>query len=452
MWWNNKEAKIGGIIIKRRKTNPYFIILSSFIMFLLAGTGLLSLPVSQLKPTSFIDCLFLATSAFTVTGLSPIDITEHFSYFGLTVLLILIQAGGLGLVTLAMIVFIMIGKKVGLKNRFLVSEALNQGNIGGILRLVMYLFFLSLAIELSGAVFLAMEWIPEFGFWQGLYRSFFTAVSAFNNAGFALHSDNLVGYRFNPVINFVITTLIILGGLGFTVLIDVAKKTSFQKLRVHTKIMLLGTLLINVSATIVIFLLEMDNHQTLGGHSWYNQLQMAYFQAITTRTAGFNTIDIGAMNTDSILVMMLLMFIGGGSTSTAGGIKLTTAAVILFGTISFIKQHEQINIFKRAIDYKILLRSFAIVVLSTLIVFTITFLLVLAEPDIPFLKLFFEAVSAFGTVGLTMGITDDLSVIGKLLIILMMMIGKVGILTIVFTFSRPRKQTYYFPKEDILTG
>ncbi|TDM07062.1 Ktr system potassium transporter B [Macrococcus lamae] len=438
--------------MKRRKSNPYLVILSSFLGFLIMGSVLLYSPPSQLKPTSFIDCLFIATSAFTVTGLSPVDITEHFNYFGLTILLILVQAGGLGLVTLAMVVFIMIGKKVGLKNRFLISEALNQGSIGGVLRLVRFLFFVSLAIELLGTTFLAMEWIPRFGIINGLYRSFFTAVSAFNNAGFALDSNNLINYQSNPVINFVITTLIIVGGLGFTVLIDCYKKNSFQKLRVHTKIMLVGTLLINISATMVIYLLEMNNYKTLGGHIWYEKLQMAYFQAITTRTAGFNTIDISDMNTDSILVMMLLMFIGGGSTSTAGGIKLTTAAVILFGTLSFIKQHEQINIYKRAIDFKFLLRSFAIVVLSSAMIFSVTFLLVLLEPNLPFLQLFFEVVSAFGTVGLTMGITDDLSAIGKLLIIIMMIIGKIGVLTIVFTFSRPKKQAYHFPKEDILTG
>lgn len=413
---------------------------------------MLYLPVSQLKPTSFIDCFFLATSAFTVTGLSPVDITEQFNYFGLTILLILIQIGGLGLVTLAMIIFIMIGKKVGIKNRFLASEALNQGSMGGILRLVMYLLFVSLTIELCGTLFLAMEWIPEFGIINGLYRSFFTAVSAFNNAGFALHSDNLIGYRTNPVINFVITTLILLGGIGFTVLLDLYNKNAFHRLRVHTKLMLIGTIMINMVGTVVIFLLEMDNPLTLGSYAWYEQLQMAYFQTVTTRTAGFNTIDIGSMNTSSILVIMLMMFIGGGSTSTAGGIKLTTAAVILFGTISFIKQQEQINIFKRAVDFKFLLRSFAIVVLSSTFIFLITFLLVLVEPKTPFLQLFFETVSAFGTVGLTMGITDDLSIAGKLLIIVMMMIGKIGVLTIVFTFSRPRKQVYYYPKEDILTG
>ncbi|RXK19453.1 Ktr system potassium transporter B [Macrococcus sp. DPC7161] len=432
--------------------NPYSIILLSFLLFLIIGSILLYLPISQKKPTDFIDCLFIATSAFTVTGLASIDITQNFNYVGLTVIMFLIQMGGLGIVTLAIVVFMMLGKKVGFKNRFLVAEALNQGSFGGIIKLVKYLFFISISIELLGAIILACEWVPDLGVKKGLYNSIFTAVSAFNNAGFALHSDNLIPYQTNPIVNFVITSLIILGGLGFTVMIDVTKKKSFKSWKVQTKVMVITTFIVNVLATVILFLLEHNNLKTIGQFSTFDQWQMSYFQAITTRTAGFNTIDIGSLNNDSILVMMLLMFIGGGSTSTAGGIKLTTMVIILFGTLSFIRQQDEIVIFKRAIDIKYLIRSFAIVVLSFIMIFIITFFLVLVEPDKQFIALFFEVVSAFGTVGLTLGITTKLSVIGKLLVILMMMIGKIGVLTIVLTFSRPRKQLYYHPKEDILVG
>lgn len=424
----------------------------SFVITLLIGTLLLCLPISQKSPVALIDHFFIATSAFTVTGLSTIDITADYTYFGLTIIMLLIQIGGLGIVTLGMVIFILIGRKVGLKNRFLISEALNQTSIGGILRLVKIVLFISLMFEGAGTFLLSIEWVPEYGLLEGFYRSLFTSVSAFNNAGFALNSDNMVSYQTNPAVNFIVTTLIILGGLGFTVFIDLYNKKTFTALRVHTKIMLIGTLIINTVATALIFLLEMNNMKTLGGHHYFDQFQMAYFQAITTRTAGFNSIDIGSMNTDSLLLMMLLMFIGGGSTSVAGGIKLTTAAMILFGTLSYIKGQEEINIFRRAIEFKFLLRSFAIVVLSSAIIFIITFLLVQVEPELPFLSLFFEVVSAFGTVGLTMGITAKLSLLGKLLIILMMMIGKIGVLTIVFTFSKPKKQHYHYPKQDILTG
>lgn len=427
-------------------------IISSFIIFLAIGTLLLALPIAQRQPTSFIDCLFIATSAFTVTGLATIDITANFNTFGHIIIMILVQAGGLGIITLAMIVFIMLGRKVGLKSRSLATEALNQQNLGGILRLVLKLLLISLLFESIGAVLLALEWVPLLGIKRGLFNSFFTAVSAFNNAGFALHSDNLVQYRTNPLTNFIITTLIILGGLGFTVILDLYQKKKFSHLRLHTKIMIFGTIIINTFATLSIYLLEMNNLKTLGGHNMFDQFQMAYFQAITTRTAGFNTIDIGALQTPTILLMMLFMFIGGGSTSTAGGIKLTTAVVIFFGTISYIKQREQISLFKRAIDTKNLFKSFAIVVLSSTFIFIITLALVIAEPNLPFLAVMFEVISAFGTVGLTMGITAKLSVIGKLLIILMMMIGKIGVLTIVLTFSKPQKALYTYPKEDVLTG
>lgn len=438
--------------MKKKKSNPYLVIISSFIIFLAIGTMLLALPITQRQPTSFIDCLFIATSAFTVTGLATIDITANFNTFGHIIIMILVQAGGLGIITLAMIVFIMLGRKVGLKSRSLATEALNQQNLGGILRLVLKLLLISLLFESIGAVLLALEWVPLLGIKRGLFNSFFTAVSAFNNAGFALHSDNLVQYRTNPLTNFIITTLIILGGLGFTVILDLYQKKKFSHLRLHTKIMIFGTIIINTFATLSIYLLEMNNLKTLGGHNTFDQFQMAYFQAITTRTAGFNTIDIGALQTPTILLMMLFMFIGGGSTSTAGGIKLTTAVVIFFGTISYIKQREQISLFKRAIDTKNLFKSFAIVVLSSTFIFIITLALVIAEPDLPFLAVMFEVISAFGTVGLTMGITAKLSVIGKLLIILMMMIGKIGVLTIVLTFSKPQKALYTYPKEDVLTG
>ncbi|TDM30192.1 Ktr system potassium transporter B [Macrococcoides canis] len=438
--------------MKKKKSNPYLVIINAFIIFLAIGTLLLSLPIAQKQPTSFVDCLFIATSAFTVTGLATIDITANFNTLGHIIIMILVQAGGLGIITLAMIVFIMLGRKVGLKSRSLATEALNQQNLGGILRLVLKLLLISLLFESIGAVLLALEWVPLLGVKRGLFNSFFTAVSAFNNAGFALHSDNLVQYQTNPVINFIITTLILLGGLGFTVILDLYQKKKFSHLRLHTKIMIFGTLIINTIATLSIYLLEMNNLKTLGGHNTLDQFQMAYFQAITTRTAGFNTIDIGALETPTILLMMLFMFIGGGSTSTAGGIKLTTAVIIFFGTISFIKQREQISLFKRAIDTKYLFKSFAIVVLSSTFIFFITFALVIAEPDLPFLAVMFEVISAFGTVGLTMGITAKLSVAGKLLIILMMMIGKIGVLTIVLTFSKPQKALYSYPKEDVLTG
>ncbi|WP_414053225.1 TrkH family potassium uptake protein [Macrococcus equi] len=435
-----------------RFKNPYLVIISAFLVFLIIGTLLLYMPFAQKQPTSFVDCLFIATSAFTVTGLATIDITEHFNHVGYTIIMLLIQAGGLGIITLAMIVFIMLGKKVGFKGRSLATEALNQQNTGGILRLVLILFFVSLIFEIIGAVLLAMEWVPKLGLQRGIYNSIFTAVSAFNNAGFALHSDNLMQYQTNPIINFIITSLIIIGGLGFTVILDLYKTKHFHKLRVHTKVMLVSTLAINFFATLIIFILEYGNKATLGGHSTFDQFQIAYFQAITTRTAGFNTVDIGALTPPTILIMMLLMFIGGGSTSTAGGIKLTTAVVIILGTLSYIKQREHLSLFKRAIDSRFLFKSLAIAVLSSGFCFTIVFALVLSEPKLPFLPLMFEVISAFGTVGLTMGITGKLSVIGKLLIILMMMIGKVGVLTIVLTFSKPNKQLYSYPKGDILTG
>lgn len=435
-----------------KRFNPYTLILLWFLIFLSIGASLLCLPVFHKIPTSSIDAIFVATSAFTVTGLSTVDITQYFNIGGIVVIMLLIQCGGLGVITLGMIVFMMMGKKVGIKQRYLLTEALNQNNLGGIIRLVRKVFILSLTIEVIGALCLSLEWIPEMGLWKGLGHSFFTSISAFNNAGFALQSDNLVRYQTNPMINLFVTTLIILGSIGITVLLDLIHTKDIKRLKLHTKLMIGGTLVLNTVATITIFILESHNTRTLGGHTFFEQLQMAYFQVVTTRTAGFNTIDIGSMNRDSLLVMMMLMFIGGGSTSAAGGIKLTTAIVILFGTVSFIRQESHIRIARKTIDVKILFRSLTIVVLSSSVVFFSVFTMLLIEKDLSFEAILFEVVSALATTGLSVGITSQLSVLGKMLIISLMIIGKVGVLTIVYTVARRKKSLFYYPKEDVLTG
>ena len=352
----------------------------------------------------------------------------------------------------AVLIYMMLGKKIGIKERLVVQQALNQTSIGGIIRLVKRLFIFSLIVEFIGMLLLATKWVPEFGFGTGLYYSFFHAISAFNNAGFALWSDSLMGYVGDPIVNIAISLLFIIGGIGFTVLSDIWNKKKFTKLSLHSKIMIIGTFVINVLAMFLVFYLEYNNPQTLGSlSSLSDKVWASYFQGVVPRTAGFNTLDVASLNESTIFLIILLMFIGGGSASTAGGIKLTTFIVIIFGVLSFINRKHDIVIMKKTIRTLMVFKSLAIASIGLLSVVLATFILIISE-DISFLAVLFEVVSAFGTVGMSMGITYDLTFIGKVVIIFMMFLGSIGPLTLAFSLAKPKVDKIGYPNEDILTG
>lgn len=336
----------------------------------------------------------------------------------------------------------------------LIQLALNQTTLGGVIRLVLHLFLFSLIVEGIAVILLAINWVPEFGWWNGIYVSIFHSVSAFNNAGFSIFTNNLMGYVSDPAVNLIISSLFIIGGIGFTVLLDIFQKRQWKNVSLHSKVMIVGTVLFNLFAVLLIFSLEYNNPNTLGNLSASGKILGAFFQGVSPRTAGFNSIDIGSMETSSILFMILLMFIGAGSGSTGGGIKLTTFFVIVLAVISFIKGRDDITVFRRTIDKAIIFRSLAIAMISTFIIFIALFLLNLTERDTPFLHLLFEVVSAFGTVGLSMGVTGSLTSLGKLIIIFVMFIGNIGPLTLAFSLTKNKiiKIKYKLPKEDLLTG
>ncbi len=432
--------------------SPPQLLVSVFLFFILLGTLLLKLPFATTEGITWLDSLFTTTSAMTVTGLIVVDTGTAFTLFGEIIIMILIQVGGLGIMSFAMLIFIMLGKKIGFKERLLIQQALNQTSIGGVIRLVKHLFLFSFIVEGIGFVFLASEWIPEYGWAKGSYYSLFHSISAFNNAGFSIWADGLMQYVGNPLVNIVISSLFIIGGIGFTVLTDLWYTRKFRKLSLHTKLMLVGTLVINVVAMFVIFVLEVNNPKTLGNLPLMDQLFGAYFQAVSPRTAGFNTINIGGMEDPSILLMIFLMFIGAGSASTGGGIKLTTFLVISLSVFTFLRQKKELRAFRRTIDEKFIFRSLAISMISVLLVFSALFIMSITEKDAPFLMVLFEVVSAFGTVGLSMGLTFDLSVIGKCVIVFVMFVGKLGPLTLAFSLASPSKEKIGYPKEDILTG
>ncbi|NMH73281.1 Ktr system potassium transporter B [Bacillus sp. RO2] len=431
--------------------NPPQLLIVVFIFFGLLGTLLLMLPISTSESITLVDALFTATSAMTVTGLAVVDTGTAYTLFGQIVILSLIQVGGIGIMTFAVLIFIMLGKKIGFQERLILQQALNQTSVGGIILLVRRIIIFSFLIEGIAVLLLSYRWIPEYGWWDGLYYSVFHAISAFNNAGFSIWSDSLMQYVGDPVVNIVISFLFIIGGIGFTVLTDLWYTKEFRKLTLHTKIMLFGTLGINILAMFVFFVLEYFNPSTLGNFTLMEKIWASYFQAVTTRTAGFNTIDIGSMGTASIMWTLLLMFIGAGSTSTGGGIKLTTFVIIILAVNTFIKGKHEIVIFKRSIHQNYVIKALAISTISILFIFFSLFILTITE-QAEFLLLLFEVISAFGTVGLSMGITGDLTDIGKCVIVFIMLLGKLGPLTLAYSLAKPNTSKVRYPNADLLTG
>lgn len=436
---------------KKIKISPPLLISGSFLLLIFVGTLLLKLPAATTVPISWTDAIFVATSATTVTGLSVFDPGTVLTGFGEGVLLVLIQFGGIGLMAFAMAVLMMFRKKIGLQNRLYLKEAYSQYSFGGIIRLVKYILIFAFTAEGIGIAALTLYWIPEYGLAQALHLSIFHVISAFNNAGFSLFPDNLVGQQSDPFVLLLLSGLFIVGGIGFTVVVDVFQKKGFRHWSLHTKLMITGTVLLNFLATVLVLVLEYDNPGTIGKLPLFDKIFASYFTAVTPRTAGFNVVDYGVMEDPTLLLTMILMFVGAGSASTASGIKLTTFIVVVLATISFLQSEREPEIFGRTLRIEIILRSLAITAISVLTVWLFLFLLAVTE-DIPFLPLAFEVVSAFGTVGLSMGITGELSSIGELLVSVLMFIGRIGPLTLFFLLVKPKKEHYRYPYDQVFTG
>lgn len=416
------------------------------------GTLLLKLPFATTDSITWMDALFTATSSFTVTGLAIVDIGTSFTHFGQLIILLLIKLGGIGIVTFAILAFMMLGKKIGMKERIMIQQTLNQESLGGILKLVRRIFIHSLTIELVATLILALRWVPRYGMSTGLYYSFFHAVSAFNNAGISLFSNGLDVYMIDPIVSLVMTTLFIMGGIGFTVLIDLKDKKKFSRLSLHSKVMIIGTLVLNVVAMLLFLVLETSNPETLGAmHAVDDQILAAYFQATTARTAGFSTVSISGFRTPTVIFMSILMFIGSGSASTAGGIKLTTFIVVVLSTLTFIRGKKEVTIGHRTLRERVIIRAFTILTLSFLFIVLSLFILTITE-SIPTAHLFFEIMSAFSTVGLSMGVTAELSFVGRCLMMILMFFGKIGPLTLAFSLANPTPEKIRYPNEDLLTG
>ncbi|MBE3073026.1 MAG: Trk family potassium uptake protein [Acidobacteria bacterium] len=428
---------------------------------IVAGTILLALPMAAEpgRHVSVVDAFFTSTSAVCVTGLVVVDTPTGFSLFGEIVVMLLIQAGGLGYMTISTLIAVALGKRVTLQERLTLQEALNIYTREGLLRFAGLVLRFTLVLELTGAAILAVRWTPDFGVVRASYLGLFHAVSAFNNAGFSLFSDNLVRYRGDLTVNLVITTLIICGGLGFLVLSEVFRLRRRAALSVHTKFVLAVTAALVVGGTLAIFLLERGNPRSLGPLGAGEALLASYFQSVTPRTAGFNTLDIGALTPPTLFLIILLMFIGASPGGTGGGIKTTTFGITMVALWTTVRGKSEPVVFRRRLAPDLVAKAFFISLIAFLAVNLIGWLVLFAERS-EFLATIFETTSAFGTVGLSMGrsgsalsLSGHFTAAGKLLEAGMMYLGRVGPLTLAVALAGGVARVHLrHPEAKVLIG
>ena len=448
--------------IKRLSTTHW--ILLSFLMAILVGSLLLSLPISTQtgSSVSYVDALFTATTATCVTGLVTLPTFTTWSIFGQIVILILIQIGGLGIITVLSGIAVAINRKMKLKDSRLVSDAFNISSLEGISNFVRRVLIGTLIVEGVGALLYMTVFVPQFGL-KGIWISIFTSVSAFCNAGIDIIAENsLCSYATNPIINIVTALLIILGGLGYIVWWDVLrvikdfkiqKFKCFKRLTLHSKIVLSVSAILIFGGAILIFVFEYSNPQTIGNMSLLDKIQVSLFQSVTTRTAGFATIPQENLTDTSAIISLLLMFIGGSPVGTAGGVKTVTVAVLIFTTYALITNKNEVDVFNRSLSKQIVRKAVAVTVMSFSIMFISTVLLS-AVTNASVLDILYETVSATATVGLTRNLTPFLNLWGKLIIVFTMYLGRIGpiSLAIAFAYNKESSNGIKNPTEEISVG
>lgn len=429
-----------------------------FFFIILAGSLILTLPIASQSGewTPFLDSMFTATSATCVTGLVVYDTFTHWNVFGQLVILLLIQIGGLGFITVGVGFSMAFRRRIGLRQRDLLKESINAMEIGGIVKLSRKIFIGTALCEGVGALLLATRFIPEFGLVKGIYYSIFHAISAFCNAGFDLMGGqqpyaSFTAYATDPVINITLMLLIIVGGLGFVVWSDVvSKRFRWKNYSLHTKMVISVTLLLIFGGALFLFLFEQGG--TISGMSTGNQILASLFGSVTARTAGFNTVDTGALQPESKLLTIALMFIGGSPGSTAGGVKTTTIAVILIYVVSNLRGESGCNVFHRRIGDEVIKRASMVFCLNLFLGLT-SVTLILATSNLHMSDVLFEVYSAISTVGMTTGITRDLNVVGRIVIIILMYCGRIGSMTFALSLvAKPEAKGLSLPEEKITIG
>jgi len=442
------------------KLSPPQVLAIGFALIILTGACLLMLPIASTDGESlpFVDALFTATTATCVTGLVVVDTGTHFTAFGHVVIMLLIQIGGLGFMSLATLYAFVLRKKISLRERLLLKEAINAGSVEGIVRMFKRLIVFSLTIEGIAALIFTIRWSFDLGFSRALYFGVFHAVSFFNNAGIDLFGSvtgkfsSLTAYADDFVVNAVSMALIVLGGIGFVVMADVLDNRKFRKFSLHTKVVLTSTACLIVFGAIVIYIFEYSNTKTLGSLNEGGKILASFFQSVTPRTAGANTLDIGGLRQATQFFIIILMFIGASPGSTGGGIKTTTFTVMVGAVIAMIRGKEDIVLFRFRLAKDRILKAITLTLLSLFLVFFVAMVLSTTE-DKSFLAILFETTSAFGTVGLSMGITPDLTVFGKIMITLTMFMGRLGPLTLALAIGpKAEKELYRYPEGKVTIG
>lgn len=436
--------------------SPPRVLVCGFALIILLGTVLLSLPfaVEGEQRLRLIDAFFTATSATCVTGLVVVDTGTFFTPFGQIVILGLIQIGGLGFMTMATLFALILRKRISFRERLILQEAMNQATMEGIVRLIRKVVLYTVTIELAGAVLFTIRFLFEMPPGQAAYYGVFHAVSLFNNAGFDLMGgfNSLTSYAADPAVNIVSMLLIILGGAGFAVLADVMEYRRSKRLSLHSKVVLTTTGLLIAVGAAVMFLFEFTNPNTLGQLGWGGKALASFFQSVTPRTAGANTLPIGELRQATLFFIIILMFIGASPGSTGGGIKTTTFATLVYAVIAMIHGRKDIVIFRYRLGQERVFKALAITMLSLALVIGVTMILTATE-DQPFLAILFEATSAFGTVGLSVGLTPELTDIGKAIVSLTMFAGRLGPLTLAYALgTRTDKESFRHPEGKITIG
>lgn len=431
-------------------------VLFGFAALIVVGASLLSLPVARAPGQSFnlLTSLFTATSAVCVVGLVVVDTGTYWSIFGQAVILGLVQLGGLGIMTASMLILIVLRRPVSLQDTFELHEVSNTAGVRNTSALILLTILITVGVEAAGALALWVGFREVFGEEGSLWPALFHAISAYNNAGFDIMGDysSLTRFAHSPAVLGATALLIVGGGLSILVLVDVAVKRSWKALTPNSKIVLTATLILLAVGSGGILLAEFNNPLTLGNLSLGDKAMNSLFYSVAARTAGFNSIPISGVQDESLFLTMALMFIGGATGSTAGGIKVATFAVLVLAAVASVRGYSYAAAYGRRFSHRLVLRALTIATLAAALVFVGTLILTMTEA-FPFPTLLFEVVSAFATVGLSAGITPDLTVVGKLTVIVIMFLGRLGPLTVAYALAeRAREPRYHLPEKDVAVG
>lgn len=441
----------------RNNINPPQLIMAVFFGLILVGTILLSMPFSSKDghTVGVLNALFTSVSAVCVNGLTVVDTASTYTMFGQVVIMMLIQIGGIGFMTVGVMVAILLGKKIGLKQRLIIQQTTQSTTAQGLVKLSLYMALIVFIFESIATLILTLHWQGDMGLGRAAYYALFHSISAFNNAGFSLWPESLTQFAADPVVNLTIMSLFIIGGLGYIVILDVIRKRSWRKLSLHSKVVLLSTAILIAAGFLLILLLESLNGATLGGMPFGERILAALFQSTTPRSVGFNTIEVGSMLAVSQFILIILMFIGAGSGGTGGGIKVNTLVILTLATIQTFRGGGQIHAFERKVSQETVMRALAVVMTALAFVLTVTLVLTVTEDvaEDNFLAVLFEATSAFSTTGLSLGVTGELSTAGKIVVTITMFLGRLGPLTLAYALAQKKQNSKIgYPEDHILVG